>query len=119
MGVTHATVRVANPADPRRAVEQELMIDSGALYAVVPAPVLRRLGIRPHGTKTFTLADGSHVEREVGSALFVIGRAKGASTVIFGRRGDACLLGIVTLEELGLMLDPLKRELRPLPMMLA
>jgi len=27
-------------------------------------------------------------------------------------------LGAVTLEELGLMLDPLRRELRPLPMQL-
>jgi len=39
--------------------------------------------------------------------------------VIFGKRGDSDLLGIVTLEALGFMLDPLRRELRPLPMMLA
>jgi hypothetical protein len=34
--------------------------------------------------------------------------------VIFGRRGDAALLGVVALEELGLTLDPLRRRLRPL-----
>jgi len=33
-------------------------------------------------------------------------------------QGDASLLGAVTLEELGLVLDPLRRELRPLPMQL-
>ena len=44
---------------------------------------------------------------------------EGASKVIFGRRGDARLIGAVALEELGLMLDPLKRRLRPLRLMLA
>ena len=32
--------------------------------------------------------------------------------------GDSCLLGTVTLEALGLMLDPIRRELRPLPLLL-
>jgi len=39
--------------------------------------------------------------------------------VIFGRRGDASLLGVVTLEALGLRLDPLRRQLRPLRLMIA
>jgi hypothetical protein len=38
--------------------------------------------------------------------------------VIFGEKDDAALLGIVSLEDLGLMLYPLKRVLRPLPMVL-
>ncbi len=33
--------------------------------------------------------------------------------MIFGELGDAALLGALTLEALGLTLDPLKRELRP------
>jgi hypothetical protein len=39
--------------------------------------------------------------------------------VIFGEKGDATLLGALTLEALGLALDPIRRELKPLPMMLA
>ena len=39
--------------------------------------------------------------------------------MIFGEEGDSTLLGAFTLEALGLALDPLKRELRPLPMILA
>jgi hypothetical protein len=42
----------------------------------------------------------------------------GYSKVIFGEKDDGVLLGALTLEALGLMLDPLKRELRPLPMLL-
>jgi hypothetical protein len=39
--------------------------------------------------------------------------------VIFGEEGDSVLLGAFTLEALGLSLDPLRRDLKPLPMILA
>ena len=52
-------------------------------------------------------------------AMLLAGLDQGASKVIFGRPGDAALIGAVTLEELGLMLDPLKRELRPMRLLLA
>jgi hypothetical protein len=38
--------------------------------------------------------------------------------VIFGEEGDSPLLGSTTLEGFGLILDPFRRELRPLPMVL-
>src|SRR5262245_24701731 len=119
MGLKTVVVRLRNPADRRRTVEEALLVDSGAIYAVVPAPVLRRIGVRPHGRETFSLADGSGVTRAVGSVFFEIGSRKGAGTVIFGQPGDAALLGALTLEALGLMLDPLKRQLRPMRMLLA
>jgi hypothetical protein len=43
----------------------------------------------------------------------------GVADVIFGEEGDSVLLGAFTLEALGLALDPLRRELKPLPMVLA
>ena len=43
----------------------------------------------------------------------------GVVDVIFGEKRDANRLGALTLEALGLAPDPLKRELKPLPMMLA
>ena len=42
----------------------------------------------------------------------------GGADVIFCEEGDSVLLGAFTLEALGLSLDPLKRELKPLPMIL-
>ena len=118
MSLTHLKVRVRNPRDPRRYSDVEMLVDSGAIYAVLPAPLLRRLGIRPDGKERFTLADGSHVVRETGTAIFEIDGRRRGSPVIFGRRGDASLMGALTLEALGLMLDPLKRRLRPLPLLL-
>ncbi len=119
MGLTHIQASVANPARPRRRARLKFLVDSGALYSVVPASVLRRLGIKPGKTKSFILADGTEIKRALGQALFRINRDEGASPVIFGEKGDSVLLGSVSLEPLGFFLDPLKRELRPLPMLLA
>jgi len=38
-------------------VEEELLVDSGAIYVVLPTPTLRCLGIRPHGKERFALAE--------------------------------------------------------------
>ena len=51
--------------------------------------------------------------------MFRYGRRVGGADVIFDQPGDGLLLGAMTLESLGLSLDPLKRELKPLPMILA
>jgi len=54
-----------------------------------------------------------------GGALFKYGDRIGVADVIFGEEGDSVLLGAFTLEALGLALRPLRRELEPLPMVLA
>lgn len=119
MGLTYIQASIANPAKPRRMVRLRFLVDSGAIYSVVPTPVLRRLGIKPAKTRSFLLADGSEIKRTLGEALFRIHGDEGTSPVIFGEEGDSALLGSVSLEVLGFMLDPFKRELRPLPMLLA
>jgi clan AA aspartic protease len=119
MGLIYVRASIANPAKPRRSVRLKFLVDSGARYSVVPAPLLRQLGIKPGKTKTFTLADGSEIKRSLGVARFRIDSEEGTSPVIFGEKGDSILLGSLSLEALGLILDPFKRELRPLPMMLA
>jgi hypothetical protein len=63
-------------------------------------------------------ADGREITRPVGDAIFMFGDQRAASPVIFGEEDDAALLGSVSLESLGLVLDPMKRVLRPLPMVL-
>lgn len=119
MGLTVLRVEVGHPAKPARTEEVELLVDSGAIYSVVPARVLRRLGIKPLATEEFRLADGTTIRRKKGVAVFRYQGRVGGADVIFGERRDSALLGAFTLEALGLSLDPLRRELRPLPMMLA
>ena len=119
MGLTVLRVKVGNPAKPKVLVELEFLVDSGAIYSVVPSAVLRKLGVKPVTTQEFRLADGSAIKRRKGIALFQYEERIGGADVIFGEKGDHTLLGAFTLESLGLALDPLKRELRPIPMILA
>src|SRR5438309_2297518 len=116
MGITVLELEVANPARPRVAERVEFLIDSGAIYSVMHAPILRKLGIKPlRGREEFRLADGSKIQRRKGIALFRYESKEGGADVIFGEPGDSILLGALTLEALGLALDPLRRELKPLP----
>ena len=119
MGMTEVRVRVVNLADASRFAELDMVVDSGAIYSVVPAGVLRRIGVEPQETQVFGLASGESVRRQMGDVRYEIGDRGRAAPVIFGRRGDACLLGVVTLEALGLRRDPLRRRFCPLRLMIA
>ena len=105
MGMTMVRARLSNVTDRERQIDVEMTVDSGAIYSIVPSATLREIGVEPERTETFGLADGRSVKRRVGYVLFAIQGSEGISRVIFGRPGDASLLGMVTLEELGLSLD--------------
>lgn len=109
--MTDVRLTIKNPAQPKKIFAGEFLVDSGASYTVVPADTLRRLGIRPQREETFALADGSTIKRNVGSALYAFEGREAAAPVLFGEKGDSLLLGVFTLEALGLTLDPLRRTL--------
>jgi len=119
MGLTSLQIEIANPANPNVTEQLEFLIDSGAIYSVVPSRILRKLGIKSLSQQEFRLADGSRILRQKGVAIFKYENRIDGADVIFGKSGDYTLLGAFTLEALGLALDPLRRELRPLPMILA
>ena len=119
MGLTVLEVEVGNPANPAVREKIEFLVDSGAIYSVVATPILEQLGINPLTEQQFRLADGSKIVRKKGVAVFKYGERIGGADVIFGEEGDSTLLGAFTLEALGLSLDPLRRELKQLPMILA
>ena len=114
MGFVNQIVRIANLIDHTKAEELEMLADSGALYSVVPAELLDRIGVDPTHVEEFELADGSVIERRVGVAHVTVRNRQAAANVIFGEPGDSTLLGVVTLEELGFVIDPAKGDLKPI-----
>jgi predicted aspartyl protease len=116
MGVTNVKAIVGNPADSSRRCEVEFLVDSGATYSLVPSEILSRLEIEPHSVREFVLGNGEFVTRKMGTATFEYLGVRGDSLVMFGEPGDSALLGATTLEGFGLILDPFRRELKPLPM---
>jgi clan AA aspartic protease len=119
MGLTVLEIEIGNPSSPSVMEKIEFLIDSGAIYSVVQSKVLDKLGIKPLSEEEFRLANGEKIVRKKGVAIFRYGSRIGGADVIFGEEGDSTLLGAFTLEALGLALDPLKRELKPLPMIIA
>ncbi len=118
MGFISVEMDVANLAQPERRVRVRFLADTGAMYTVVPEGILRELGIKPAYETVLRVADGRKIRRKVGNALFFFRRKPAASPVIFGRKNDPALLGITTLEALGLELDPVRRRLKPMPLLL-
>ena len=118
MGLTTQRLIVKESYRARRKAAVDFLIDSGAVYSLVPAATLASLGIRPHRRVDFTLADGRKITRRVGDAYFELAGEGGAAPVIFGEKGDEPVLGATTLESLGLILDPFTRRLLPMRMLL-
>lgn len=119
MGLTHVRAKVARPGARQRPVSARFLVDTGAVYTVLPEPLWRRLRLRPQRTAEFTLADGTTITRGVSECRFTVGGQSATSPVVLGGLGDAALLGSVTLETLGLMVNPLSREILPMRLMLA
>lgn len=119
MGVTYLDVLLKRLAEDPGGESVHFLVNTGATYTVAPTEALGRLGITPHRELTLSLADGSRVKRQMGGAYFEYGGVGGMAPVLFGLAGDAELLGVTTLEAMGYMVDPLSRDLRRLPAMLA
>ncbi len=100
-------------------VRLRFLVDTGAVYTVLPLSVWRRLRLRPRRTVEFTLADGGVIARPVSTAWIEIAGTSAPSPVVLGEADDGPLLGAVTLETLGLMVNPLSRELVPMRLTLA
>lgn len=118
MGLTNLPITVSHPANPKKSVNVEFMIDSGAIYSVVPSQTLKKLGIKPDEQRDFILANGQTIKRLLGIARFSYKGRTGGASVVFGKKDDSTLLGATTLEAMGFALNPFKRDLLPLPMVI-
>lgn len=119
MGITTISATITNLKDPNMKVRGKFMVDTGAAYTVLPLALVQKLQLKPVKTQEFTLADGTTVTRRLGHAMVEIDGERAPSIVVLGERDDAPLIGVVTLENMGLMVDPFKRKLRPMRLMLA
>lgn len=110
---------VRAPDRPHRNRRLRFHLDSGAIYSVLPSPIWKALGLKPDRDLEFVLADGTTLKRGVSECVFELEGRRATSPVVLGEIEDEALLGAVTLETLGLMLNPLNRTLQPMRMVLA
>jgi len=116
MGLTFIEGVVSNR---KKKATVEFLVDSGPIYTLLPERDWKALGLKPRRKMAFTLADGTKVERGISECHFSLPQGEGQTPVILGEPDDEPLLGTVTLEILGLILNPFKRALEPMRAMLA
>ena len=118
MGAFNVTVKVHNPIDASRSDDIELMVDTGSSYTHLPAILLERLGISTPRERNIELGDGTIVKHRVGEAVITYGDESWVCPVAATQQGRP-VLGAITLEILGLSVDPVKGRLIPTTYQLA
>lgn len=115
MGVTQVTVLIRNPAEPDRTWEGLFLVDTGAIDSLVPRPHLAAIGLKPRGQRVYGLADSSEVRLDITTAdIEFMGEIAGG-TIVFGAEDAESLLGVTTLESVGIEVDPRNQTLERLP----
>ena len=87
-----------------------VIVNTGVFYSVLPASLLKGLGLEPREREVYTLPDGSVVEYEVGTARIALDGREWYCQVLFGPE-DRYLLGQLTLEFFHLEVEPAERKL--------
>jgi clan AA aspartic protease len=109
MGHVYQRVKLA----AERTVTVRMLVDTGATYSVISDTLARAVGIkRLRRAVPITLADGRRVRLDAGTAIFRIGAREAPATLLVGDVAEP-ILGVETLEGLGLTVDPRRRRLAP------
>lgn len=116
MGLTYIDGTVSSNGGTPRSVR--FLVDSGATYTLLPPADWQALGLKPKRPVKFTLADGTRMDRNVSECHIELPQGEGHTPVILGEPGDQPLLGVLTLEELGLVLNPFQRTLQPMQLLM-
>lgn len=112
MGQTLAKVKLFNPRDDSRFIDVELLVDTGSTYTWIRRKKLEDLGIKPNGVRRFKTIDNRVIERQVGEAIIECLSRRATRIVVFAEDNDNEVLGLDTLEGLGLEVDPVNKQLK-------
>jgi predicted aspartyl protease len=129
MGIIYVEGTVRGPAGAEEQVN--FLVDSGAGYSLLPRSAWESIGLQPNREETFILADGTRVVRRMSECYLILPQGESHTPVILGEPGeshtpvilgepgdDQALLGVVSLEVLGLVLNPFSRTLHPMRLLL-
>ena len=112
MGEFTQTIRVSG-LNGGPSVEVEALVGTRATFTVLPASLLREIGIVPDREIEFELGDQRTVDYEVGQAQLTIEGSSAIASVVFGPEDVGPLLGVVTLAAMALLVDPVAQRLVP------
>ena len=115
MRTTRVTVTLKDLGSREAAYQADFVVDTGATDCVVPASALHRAGVLPVEKMIYELADGSLHQYDVGLVQIEFMGSITAGRVVFGAEDIEPILGVTALESVGVIVDPVRKELRRLP----
>ena len=114
MGLTRIAVRIRKFGS-EECYESTFLVDTGSLDSMAPATELRRLGIEPVRKELYELANGELKEYELGFAEVAFLGETVAGQIIFGPEDCEPILGVITLQSAGFVVDPVFERLKKVP----
>ena len=119
MGLFTVPAVLSNPIDPERRLVLDLIVDTGAVYTMLPAPVVHELGLETPRERRVMLASGEHVTYRVGIVNLELHGEQWPTFFLEGPPGSLAILGAFTLEGFALAPDPVNKRLVPVVSLLA
>lgn len=114
MGHTYVDITLSNLLS-KKSVEVHALVDTGAFMMSIPANIATDLGfdLEEMSTRNATLADGRRVRCPVVpmQVRFENRTCSADATVL----GNECLVGVLVLEAMGLVVDPVQQRVIPNP----
>ena len=110
MGLTRIKISVSNPAEPGlESFESDALADTGALHLCLPEHIALQLRLTELEKREVTLADGrKRLCPYVGPVgVNCLGRNCYTGALVLG---DSILLGVIPMEDMDLIINPVTRE---------
>jgi clan AA aspartic protease len=111
MGIVVVNGKVSGP---KGSETLDFIVDSGAKYSLLPEKVWKKIGIKPKYEMSFSMVDGTIIKRKISECFIELPNGSAHTPVILGIKDDEALLGVITLEILGLVINPFTREIQPM-----
>jgi predicted aspartyl protease len=111
MGHIYVTAKLGDSLK-KKIKDVKMLVNNGATYPCIPKWLAEALGLRLEFKTMVTLADGRMVEAWYATSYIEI-MGRGDLIPIRVLDVDEPLLGVFTLEALGLAVDPLTGEVKP------
>ena len=110
MGLVRADIRLAQPLGDKRTLVVNALVDSGAVFLVIPEHVRLQLDLEVHDKVEVTLADGqrSMVPQCGPIRIDFENRHCHTDALVMG---DEVLLGVIPMEAMDLVVMPRERRL--------
>ena len=112
MGTFRVPLQVGNP-DRGSAETVDALVDTGATFSMIPASMLKRMGVEPDAMLPFRVATREVVDFATGEVQLATQGRRRTCPVIFGPENHY-IMGATAMELLLLTVDPVRQRLVPI-----